>query len=165
MIKVYKIDKVCCLKHLAAEDGLSLSYCSKSEESRRMEALQKRKQRSTACTPDTSAEYGPPDRSCNFFNEGSTATKSRKRKAPNNDQCNNVTKKVALDSTPKFTPNPQVLGKSVRMKFSDTKGKLKWYEGVIVSYNGITKKYGIYFPCDEQTVDTDLNDEDLEIMS
>ena len=26
IIKVYKIDKVACLKHLAAEDGLSLSY-------------------------------------------------------------------------------------------------------------------------------------------
>ena len=62
MIKVYKIDKVCCLKHFAAEDGLSLSYRSKTEESRRMEALQKIKRRSTACVSDAKADYGPPDR-------------------------------------------------------------------------------------------------------
>ena len=47
----------------------------------------------------------------------------------------------------------------MRMKFEDTKGKPKWYEGVI------TKKYGIYFPCDKQTVETSLDDEDLEMES
>ena len=67
-----------------------------------------------------------------------------------------------------FTPNPhpEVLGNNVRMKFEDTKGKPKWYEGVIVSYNGMTKKYGIYFPCDKQTVETSLaDDDDIEVES
>ena len=66
MVKVYKIDKVACLKHMVAEDGLSLSYRSKTEECRRMEALQKRKQRTVRFTSDANAEYGPPDRQCNF---------------------------------------------------------------------------------------------------
>ena len=30
MIKVYKVDKVACLKHMAAEDGIVLSYISKN---------------------------------------------------------------------------------------------------------------------------------------
>ena len=58
-----------------------------------------------------------------------------------------------------------VLGNNLRMMFEDTKGKPKWYEGVIVSYNGMTKKYGIYFPCDKQTVETSLDNKDLEMES
>ena len=42
MIKVYKVDKVTCLKHMAAEDGIVLSYRSKSEEARRMTAKKNR---------------------------------------------------------------------------------------------------------------------------
>ena len=38
MISVYKVDKVVCLKHIAAEEGVSLSYCSTSEEARRTSA-------------------------------------------------------------------------------------------------------------------------------
>ena len=39
MMKVYKVDKVACLKHIAAEEGSVLSYRSKTEEARRMQAL------------------------------------------------------------------------------------------------------------------------------
>ena len=35
MIKVYKIDKLACLKHIAAKKGVTLSYRSKTEEARR----------------------------------------------------------------------------------------------------------------------------------
>ena len=49
------------------------------------------------------------------------------------------------------------------MKFEDTKGKAKWYDGA--SYNGMTKNYGVYFPRDKQTVATYLDDEDLELKS
>ena len=34
MIKIYKLDKVDCLKHIATEEGVSTSYRSKSEEAR-----------------------------------------------------------------------------------------------------------------------------------
>ena len=36
-----KVDKVACLKHIAAEEGIILSYRSRSEEARRMAALKK----------------------------------------------------------------------------------------------------------------------------
>ena len=38
MIKVYKVDKVACLKHIAAEEGTTLSYRCKTEEARRQAA-------------------------------------------------------------------------------------------------------------------------------
>ena len=34
MISLYKVDKVVCFKHIAAEEGVSLSYRSRSEEAR-----------------------------------------------------------------------------------------------------------------------------------
>jgi len=77
MIKVYKVDKVACLKHIAAEEGTMLSYRSKTEEARRQAALKKQKQRK-ACIPDKSAQFGPPDRASNYL--PMTAT-SRKRKS------------------------------------------------------------------------------------
>ena len=52
----------------------------------------------------------------------------------------------------------------MKMKFqivdSDTS---EWFQGIISSYDGVTQKYGIYFPSDE-TVFTNLDDEDLELM-
>ena len=44
MISVYKLDKIVCLKHIAAEEGVSLSYHSRSEEARRASARKKQKQ-------------------------------------------------------------------------------------------------------------------------
>ena len=43
MIKVYKVDKVACLKHISAEDGVTLSYRSRTEEARREASLKKQK--------------------------------------------------------------------------------------------------------------------------
>ena len=74
MIKVYKTDKVACLKYLAAEDGLSLSYRSKTEESRQMEALQKKEQRAHTVV-DATADYRPPDCPSNF----QPATRQKRR--------------------------------------------------------------------------------------
>ena len=44
MISVYKVDKVVCLKHIVAEEGVSLSYHLRSEEAR-TSARKKQKQR------------------------------------------------------------------------------------------------------------------------
>ena len=53
----------------------------------------------------------------------------------------------------------------MRMKFqieeSDT---FEWFQGIISSYDGVTQKYGIYFPSDEETVVASLDDEDLELV-
>ena len=42
---VYEVDKVTCLKHIAAEKGVVLSYRSRTEEAWRMTAAKKQKQR------------------------------------------------------------------------------------------------------------------------
>ena len=65
MIKVYKVDMVACLKHMAAEDGIVLSNRSKNEEARRMTAKKKQEYRKRSF-PDKESEYGPPDRTDNF---------------------------------------------------------------------------------------------------
>ena len=66
-----------------------------------------------------------------------------------------------------FVPNPrpEVIGKEANMKFyiqeSDT---CEWFRGIISSYDGITQKYGVYFPSDEETVFVSLDDEDFELV-
>ena len=58
MISVYKLDKVVCLKHIAAEKGVSLSYHSRSEEARRASARKKQKRRARSqCPYDISAQF------------------------------------------------------------------------------------------------------------
>ena len=44
VISVYNVDKVVCLKHIAEEEGVRLSYRSRSEEARRTSARKKQKQ-------------------------------------------------------------------------------------------------------------------------
>ena len=73
MTNVYKVDKVACLKHIAAEDGVSLSYQSQTEEARRTAAAKKYQQRMKV-VPDKTAQFGPPDRTNNFV-----ASLSRKK--------------------------------------------------------------------------------------
>ena len=55
------------------------------------------------------------------------------------------------------------MGKCVRMRF-EVSGSEKWYDGVISAYNGVTGKYGVYFPCDKETVEVSLDDEDMEFI-
>ena len=117
MMKMYKVDKVTCLKHIAAEDGIVLSYRSKSEEARRMTA-KKRQQYRMRAIPDKESEYGPPDRADNFM-------AGRKRKS--NDATSPVDNNVL-----QYHPNnhPEIVGKKARMRFNDEGGEEKWYEGM-----------------------------------
>ena len=64
-LAMIKVDKVTCLKHMAAEDGIILSYRSKSEEVRRLAAKKKQEYKKRSF-PDKELEYGPPDRTDNF---------------------------------------------------------------------------------------------------
>ena len=67
MLKVYKVDKVACLRHIAAEDHVSLSYRSRDTDALRAEAARKQKQRQKdKVAADRSAQFGPPDRASNF---------------------------------------------------------------------------------------------------
>ena len=157
MIKVYKVDKVACLKHMAAEDGIVLSHRSKNEEARRMTAKKKQEYRKRSL-PDKESEYGPPDRTDNFV-------AGRKRKS--NDAHSSTSHEMNVDnSVVQYYPNthPEILGKKARMKFNDGEGEDQWYEGVVSSYNVITGKYSVYFPCDGATEETSYADGDFELM-
>ena len=113
MMKVYKVDKVACLKHIAAEDGIILSYRSRSEEARKMTVLKKREYRNKLI-PDKESEYGSLDRVDNFVAGGAAAGNSRKRKS-NGVHSSNSSKAINVDnSVVKYFPNnhPEIVGKS-----------------------------------------------------
>ena len=131
------MDKVACLKHIAAEEGTTLSYCCKTEEARRQAALKKQKQRK-ACIPDKSAQFGPLDHTSNYL--PMTVTSRKRKSSQSTGNC--APKGRAVSG---YTPNsnPEVLGKSVRMKFNIENGKEEWFEGLICSYNGIAQKYSV----------------------
>ena len=52
--------------------------------------------------------------------------------------------------------------KAVEMKFK-VSGKIQWFKGQITMYDGLTGKYGIYFPCDGETVYVYSNDKGVEV--
>ena len=117
MLKVYKVDKVACLRHIAAEDHVSLSYRSRDTDALRAEAARKQKQRQKdKVAPDRSAQFGPPDRASNFD--------TRKRKSPAQDSQQSSKRKAVQvlvnSSVVELIPNPhpEVIGKTVRMKFN-----------------------------------------------
>ena len=143
MMKVYKVDKVACLKHIAAEENIILSYRYRSEEARRMTALKKREYRNKLI-PDKESEYGPPDRVDNFVAGGVAAGNLRKRKS-NSVYSSNSSKEINVDNSVVkcFPNNPEIVGKRARMKFDDGQGEDKWYEGVVSSYTVITGKYRV----------------------
>ena len=166
MIKVYKVDKIACLKHIAAEDGVSLSYRSQTEEARRVAAAKKSQQR-MKLIPDKTAQFGPPDRTDNFV-----VSSSRKRTKLSSQEYTNSCSapkrqcQTVDNSRVECIPNqhPEVMGKRVRMRFEEETGE-QWYEGIISSYNIITGKYSIYFPCDGQTEEASFDDDDMEIIN
>lgn len=167
MLKVYKVDKIHCLRHITAENGSSISYRSRSTEARAAEARKKQKQRYSKIPSDRTSEFGPPDKVTNF---NKPESESHKRPSSSEDS-QAVIKKVAIEvnnDIVQYIPDshPEVMGKKVRMKFevSDS-GEIEWYEGIISTYNGINQKYGVYFPCDQETVFINFDDSDFEIIA
>ena len=66
MINVYKHDKNACCKHIAAENGCSISYRSRDEEAHKQNAESQRRQHAIAFNSNKAAQHGPPDRSTSF---------------------------------------------------------------------------------------------------
>ena len=62
------------------------------------------------------------------------------------------------------TCNPEMIGKRVKMLFTVDDHSDEWYEGIIATYNVLSGKYGVYFPADNETVETTLEDNDLEFI-
>ena len=165
MSKVYKIDKVACLKHIAAQHKTSLSYRSRTEEARRTAATKNQKQRYKNISTDKSANFGPPDRSTNFSCGEASALGKRARVPHISGSPTKKSKTIAMDKIIQFitNPHPDVLGKTVRMQF-EVSGKNEWFEGIIATYDGLKGMFGIYFPSDGETHFASLDDEDLEIL-
>ena len=46
----------------------------------------------------------------------------------------------------------------------DVDDHTEWYEGVVATYNIVNGKYGIFVPVDNETIETTLDDEDLEFI-
>ena len=50
-------------------------------------------------------------------------------------------------------PDTNLLGRKLKMRFlMEDIGKMRWFEGQIISYDPATSQYGAYFPSDNQTV-------------
>ena len=58
--------------------------------------------------------------------------------------------------------NPSAIGKKVIM--FDVEGRCEWYEGIVAGYNIVTGKYSIFFSYDNETIQTNLDDEDLKFI-
>ncbi len=57
------------------------------------------------------------------------------------------------------------MGKEVKVNFFvKDSGEGQWFDGVIVTYNGMSGHYGVCFPCDGQTVEMSLDVKDLELV-
>ena len=109
---MYNVDKVVCLKHIAEEEGVSLSYRSRSEEARRTPARKKKKQRARNQGPsDISAQLAWPTRSCDKFYWYSNLVLGKRN-------CN---KSEEIEFIPNTRPDP--LGKKVKMKFETSAGE------------------------------------------
>lgn len=52
-------------------------------------------------------------------------------------------------------PDPQYMGKKLKMKFDtgdSNHPQYEWYSGQILHFDPMTGKYGVFFPSDKQTV-------------
>ena len=56
-------------------------------------------------------------------------------------------------------PKESMLGRKLMMKFN-VNHKPQWFKGIVNAYDGLTGKYGVYFPCDKQTVYIQVDDKD-----
>ena len=71
---------------------------------------------------------------------------------------------IATASTSLYkAPNENMLGRKLQIKFN-VKGKTEWFKGTVNSYDGLTGKYGFYFPCDKQTVYMLEDDKDIRFV-
>ena len=135
MSKVYKIDEVARLKHIAAQHKTSLSYRSRTEEAKRRAATKKQKQRYKNVCTDKSANFDPPDRSTNFSCDEASTLGKRARVPQTSGSPTKKSKTIAIDRTVQFIPNPRpdVLGKTVQKQFE--------VSGVSYASNGRAEQY------------------------
>ena len=76
--------------------------------------------------------------------------------------CRKSDSKTASSSLYK-APKNSMLGRKVLMKFNVNR-KTEWFQGIVNAYDGLTGKYGVYFPCDKQTVYILEDDKDIRFV-
>ena len=125
-------------------------------------------------------QFGPPEKSSNFLSpsriiieenandeEENTHTDipalpPTKRKG-NHEQNKRQKRRVIGLNDVIPDNNPSAIGKKVKMMF-DVEGRYEWYEGIVDGYNTVTEKYSIFFPYDNETIQANLDDEDLNFI-
>ena len=66
LANMYKLDKAVCFKHIASLKGISITYPSKTAESRANEAVRRKEEQNKRSHHDPDAQYGPPDKKSSF---------------------------------------------------------------------------------------------------
>ena len=112
MINLYKLDKSTCCKHIASENGASISYRSKDEEARKQNAESRRRQCAFVFNADRMAQHGPPDRNSNFR----SGEERRKKKNESNNNSPIKKSKLSVDNTTITNSHPEVMGKKVNAR-------------------------------------------------
>ena len=114
MMEAYKLDKVACYKYIAANEGISISYRSKTYEARRCSAAARKLHSKRKAFQDKTNELGPPYKRCHLQQEQSTDKTT-----------------VRVDEsvvTIHSNLHLEVIGKRVRVKYDEEDG---WYQGLI----------------------------------
>ena len=96
MIKVYKFTKLHAWNIWRQKMAYHFYIDPKQKNPDKWKLYKRKKQRNSISIPDASAEYGPPDRSCNFQR---TVKTGQKRKATTGS-LNNATTKKSLPQIP-----------------------------------------------------------------
>ena len=102
------LDKVTCYKYIAAKEGTSICYRSKTEEAKRCNAAARRLQRKCKTLQDKDNEFGPPDKSCHI------------EKERRNDKATVTVDENTLTVYP--NNHPEVIGKRVKVKYDEEEG-------------------------------------------
>ena len=116
MMEAYRLDKVTCYKYIAATEGTTISYQSKTDEARKANAAARRNQRKRKSLDEKMNEFGPPNKRYHFSigNEHDTETTTV-------EIDNNIIVNIQ---------HPEVIGEKVKVKYSTEAGH-KWYEGEV----------------------------------
>ena len=157
---LYKKDKCLALSYIAAERQCSLTYCDRSEESRR-NCLAKRKiQRAKKMSSDAKAEYGPPDKRISFAGTGSSKSSytSSKKHSYYIDSSDSES-----ETMPKKTCTQPVfsgIGQRVEVKYDDG----IWYKGTLVSFEVSSGEWRVKFDVDDEEALVIFPDKDVRLI-
>ena len=165
MTNLYRYDKTACAKNIAANVGVSVTYCDQLQEARKSEATKRNMRRQNKSSSDLTAQYGPPDRQCHFETGGkkrkNPVKSSIQAKRPKSSYVSQDTSAAADDDsdfedstqTRFHQPNPNYFGCTLQMRFKIKEtGNYQWFDGQILNFDPKTGKYGAFFPSDGQTI-------------